>query len=70
MSFFKDLINSETGQKFLDLVQEVMFEQLFDYLEKVVERTKTPEDNEALARLLEEAASRVREKAPATGEGA
>lgn len=62
MSFLKDLLKSESVQKLITLAEEALFDQLLDILEKIVERTSTPEDNEALALFLEEAASRVRAK--------
>jgi vacuolar-type H+-ATPase subunit E/Vma4 len=66
MSFFEDLLKSEAVQKVITEVEKALFEQFFNALEKVVERTTTTEDNEALAAFLEEAAERVREKQPAT----
>lgn len=66
MSFFEDLLKSETVQKVITEVERAGFKAFLDLLQKIVERTKTPEDNEALAVFLEEAAAKVREKQPAT----
>ena len=65
MSFFTDLLESEAVQKVITEVEKALFKQFFEQLQKIVERTKTPEDNEALAAFLEEAAKRVRAN-PAT----
>lgn len=67
MSIFKSLLESPTVQNLINLAEKALFEQFLDWLEKVVERTSTPEDNEALALFLEEAAKRVRENQPAAG---
>ena len=61
MSFFKDLLESDTIQNLITIAEKAAFEQILDLLEKLVDKTETLEDNEALALFLEEAASRVRD---------
>lgn len=65
MSLLTDLLESESVQKILADGELFAFEQFLDLLEKIVSRTETPEDNEALALFLDTAAKRVREKTPA-----
>lgn len=63
MSIFTDLLESDALQKVIREVEKALFKQFFDLLDKIVDRTETTEDNEALALLLEEAADRVRNPA-------